>query len=132
LAAAKALLSGCYCTPKEIKTLVVVVNGSGKDGIVAEDSERVKRYSAPTNVRDIAFGRVRSKPAAPPPALTREKDRSLTGIILDAVRRRWHITSEASFTTETRYTHDIRNSSRSCMSRTPSRFFPDPSPPSAQ
>lgn len=41
-AAAKALLSGCCCTPKVIKTLTVVVNQSDKDGNLAEESERVR------------------------------------------------------------------------------------------
>lgn len=41
-AAAKALLSGCCCTQKVIKTLTVVVNQSDKDGNLAEDSERVR------------------------------------------------------------------------------------------
>lgn len=42
LAAAKALASGCCCTPKVVKTLTVVVNMSDKDGNLAEDSERVR------------------------------------------------------------------------------------------
>lgn len=41
-AAAKALLTGCCCTPKVIKTLTVVVNQSDKDGNLAEESERVR------------------------------------------------------------------------------------------
>lgn len=41
-AAAKALLTGCCCTPKVIKTLTVVVTMSDKDGNLAEDSERVR------------------------------------------------------------------------------------------
>lgn len=41
-AAAKALLSGCCCTPKVVKTLTVVVNQSDKDGNLAEESERVR------------------------------------------------------------------------------------------
>jgi hypothetical protein len=41
-AAAKALLSGCCCTPKVVKTLTVVVNQSDNDGNLAEESERVR------------------------------------------------------------------------------------------
>lgn len=41
-AAAKALLSGCCCTPKIVKALTVVVNQSDKDGNLAEESERVR------------------------------------------------------------------------------------------
>jgi len=41
-AAAKALLTGCCCTPKVVKTLTVVVNQSDKDGNLAEESERVR------------------------------------------------------------------------------------------
>ncbi len=41
-AAAKALLSGCCCTPKVMKALTVVVNMSDKDGNLAEESERVR------------------------------------------------------------------------------------------
>ncbi len=44
-AAAKALLSGCCCTPKVMKALTVVVNMSDKDGNLAEDSERVRLTS---------------------------------------------------------------------------------------
>ena len=42
LAAAKALLSGCCCTPNVIKALTVCVNMSEKDGNLAEESERVR------------------------------------------------------------------------------------------
>jgi len=42
LAAAKALLSGCCCTPKIIQALTVCVNMSEKDGNLAEESERVR------------------------------------------------------------------------------------------
>jgi hypothetical protein len=42
LAAAKALLSGCCCTPKIIKALTTCVNRSEKDGNLAEESERVR------------------------------------------------------------------------------------------
>ncbi len=41
-AAAKALLSGCCCTPKVMKALTVVVTMSDKDGNLAEESERVR------------------------------------------------------------------------------------------
>jgi hypothetical protein len=41
-AAAKALLTGCCCTPKIVKALTVVVNQSDKDGNLAEESERVR------------------------------------------------------------------------------------------
>lgn len=41
-AAAKALLSGCCCSPKVIKALTVVVTMSEKDGNLAEESERVR------------------------------------------------------------------------------------------
>ncbi len=42
LAAAKAFLSGCCCTPKVIKALTMCVNRSEKDGNLAEESERVR------------------------------------------------------------------------------------------
>ncbi len=42
LAAAKALLSGCCCTPNVIKALTFCVNRSEKDGNLAEESERVR------------------------------------------------------------------------------------------
>jgi hypothetical protein len=41
-AAAKALLSGCCCSPKVMKALTVVVNMSETDGNLAEESERVR------------------------------------------------------------------------------------------
>ncbi len=45
LAAAKALASGCCCTPKVVKALAMSVSCSNKDGFPAEASELVRTYA---------------------------------------------------------------------------------------
>ena len=45
LAAAKALASGCCCTPKLVKALFVTVNCSTEDGFPAEASELVRAFA---------------------------------------------------------------------------------------
>lgn len=45
LAAARALASGCCCTPNILKALLTVVNCSKKDGFPAEASELVRTYA---------------------------------------------------------------------------------------
>lgn len=45
IAAAKAFVSGCCCSPKVIKALLTTVNCSNKDGFPAEASEVVRTYA---------------------------------------------------------------------------------------
>jgi hypothetical protein len=45
LAAARALATGCCCTPKIVKALLVTVNGTAEDKFPAERSERVRAFA---------------------------------------------------------------------------------------
>lgn len=45
LAAAKALATGCCCTPKILKALTTTVNGSSEDKLPGERSERVRAFA---------------------------------------------------------------------------------------
>lgn len=45
IAAAKAFASGCCCSPKVVKALLISVNCSNKDGFPAEASELVRTYA---------------------------------------------------------------------------------------
>ncbi|MCI0704621.1 MAG: hypothetical protein L0241_26490 [Planctomycetia bacterium] len=82
LAAAKALASGCCCSPKVIKALMTTVNCSNKDGFPAEASELVRTYAY------VALERCLRKvveeepelPPEPPPAAKQAMYESLAPI----------------------------------------------------
>ncbi len=65
IAAAKALASGCCCSPKIVKALLISVNCSNKDGFPAEASELVRTYAFVALERCLRKC-VEEEPEAPP------------------------------------------------------------------
>jgi hypothetical protein len=65
IAAAKALASGCCCSPKVVKALLIAVNCSNKDGFPAEASELVRTYAYVALERCLRKC-VEEEPEAPP------------------------------------------------------------------
>jgi hypothetical protein len=65
IAAAKALASGCCCSPKVVKALLISVNCSNKDGFPAEASELVRTYAYVALERCLRKC-VEEEPEAPP------------------------------------------------------------------
>src|SRR5438270_640443 len=65
IAAAKAFVSGCCCSPKVVKALLIVVNCSNKDGFPAEASELVRTYAYVALERCLRKC-VEEEPEAPP------------------------------------------------------------------
>ena len=70
LAAAKALASGCCCTPKVVKALAMSVSCTNRDGFPAEASELVRTYAYVALERCMqkcVVGDAEAPPELPPP-----------------------------------------------------------------